>query len=332
MNLNRLVLGFAAVALVSCHASAPGAGRTTASASTAANAPTAASAPAASAKPVASSAKPGPDDGPLWIARLPYENPETRQRIVDLATCIDGLREPDQHWGLWKPEGQSLMGRWCSGKGARSNCMTDDNARDQHAITLFTLHWTERDIYYGVGLNAAWVPPAGWAARFSLDDGGKTLVGDSFGLAFWREPAPPKDYGAANTVEPLYFGDSYGYKVFGQEKYLGGLGEAPRVAAARYLGSAEALRKGGLDLLARARAGLLELFARHEPKVGVEGPYLGHGVPPEITYRDATAAEEASEKAKAMAHFDAQEALLRDHYQEMYAALVRAFPVDRCWR
>jgi hypothetical protein len=74
------------------------------------------------------------------------------------------------------------------------------------------------------------------------------------------------------------------------------------------------------------------MFANHKAKVQVKGPYLANGVPPEITLRDPTPAEEAAEKAKGTAHFDTKEALLRDHYQEFYALILRACPLDRCWK
>ena len=57
----------------------------------------------------------------------------------------------------------------------------------------------------------------------------------------------------------------------------------------------------------------------------------GKGIEPPCTPRSLTPDEEAAELARAAAHFDAQQALLRENYREMYAALMQAFPLDRCW-
>lgn len=60
------------------------------------------------------------------------------------------------------------------------------------------------------------------------------------------------------------------------------------------------------------------------------GPYVGNGIPPACTPRLLTANEEADELARANAYFAEQEQLLREHYQEMYAAWMAAFLFDQC--
>ena len=60
-------------------------------------------------------------------------------------------------------------------------------------------------------------------------------------------------------------------------------------------------------------------------------PYKGGGIPPECKSRSMTTIEEYAELARAETYFANQEQLLNDHYQDMYAAWMSAFPMNQYW-
>jgi hypothetical protein len=166
--------------------------------------------------------------------------------------------------------------------------------------------------------------------RFS--ENGKGIEGDGFGLVFSLYRASIGPFAADwHPVDSLWLGRPYEYGVFENMKppYVSPT-EPLRDELARFIRSAESMRDAGVALLEKTRSDTAHFLSSHAAKVGVYGPSKGGGIPPALTLRDATPAEEAAELAKANAHFDHDAALLRDHYQEMYAALLRAFPVDRC--
>jgi hypothetical protein len=136
--------------------------------------------------------------------------------------------------------------------------------RDKHSVELQVLHYNEEGPpYFGLELNAHWVPPTPeWGAHLYFSEGGRNILGEGFGVSFFREINHKAD-----PTNGINLGNGYAYSIFKRSVTLAFRGEAPRVTAARYLGSAEALRKEGLDLLTRARAEFFELFAQHKPKV-----------------------------------------------------------------
>ncbi len=278
------------------------------------------------------------DKSPFALEKVTFEDTVTKPRLTSLAACAEATVVGRRRETPWVSLGNFVQKSWCAGQGASEGCVlaeASEDDRDQHAVQLSTLHYGDASPYFGIHLSALWVPPSeGWGASFSFSENGKGIEGEGFGLVFSLYRASSGRFAADRApVESLRLGRPLEYGVFEDVKppYV-----APSIPLrddlARFIQSAESMRDTGLALLEKTRSDTAQLLASHAAKVRVYGPYRGGGIPPVFTLRDATPAEEASELGKANAHFDHDEALLRDHYRDMYTALLKAFPVDRCMK
>ena len=92
------------------------------------------------------------------------------------------------------------------------------------------------------------------------------------------------------------------------------------------------MRDLGLHSLAALEQKVTATIQTHQSAAcAYDTPPANGGAPP-CTPRPLTAEEETAALTKAQAYFAVQTAALRDHYREMWAALLNAFPLDRCWR
>jgi hypothetical protein len=226
--------------------------------------------------------------------------------------------------------GNFLEARWCGGAGARDDCQiaagTADQ-RDQRVVTLSTLFYpNELPTVFGMSFSARMVPPrAGWGAQCWYSEGGRSVLGEGFDLqfAFYEStPVAPVQSLNLNAVPQYKVGET--------------IVSLPRPASlrdefGRYLASAESMRDRGLEQLAALAAQVERTIATHTAQICEYGPARG-SLPPECTLRPLTPAEEHAALQEAQAAFAAREKLLREHYKEMYVALIEAFPLDRCWR
>lgn len=273
------------------------------------------------------------DKTPFSLEAATFEDEGTRQRLIALESCAREAANGGGHAIPWTLAGNFVEERWCNGRGAGEDCLGREYVRDQHGIELSTLHIGDgkggyRGSYFGLKLRAAWVPPAtGWGATFSFSEKGKDIVDASFGLTFARYTAEE-----GRPADTLTLANGYGYTIFEETKALATSTQPLGTDVARYIASADALREAGTALLAKARSEVEDLLSTHSAKVRAYAPHTDHGRPPPYELRDATPAEEAAELAKATRYFDTKDALLRANYNEMYAALLQAFPVDRCWK
>lgn len=275
------------------------------------------------------------DKTPFALEKVAFEDEATRRRLIALETCAREIADGGMRGIPWILTGNWVEERWCGEKAAVDDCFVGDYARffrAQHEITISTVHSGDGDSgyrapYFGLRFSADWVPPAtGWGASFYFSEGGKDIVAENFELRFERftaEKGPPAD--------TLTLGDGYRYEILTEEPALAVPTLPLRADLARYVASADALREAGAALLAKARADVVELLSGQKLKVRVHASYAEDGAPPMYTLRDPTPAEAALELAKAKSHFDAEDALLSAYYREMYAALLQAFPMDRCW-
>jgi hypothetical protein len=267
------------------------------------------------------------DGTPFTLEKVPFEDEETRTELIALETCARGLVKDGDHTVPWLNHGNFFVEEWCGGSGAAVDCLTHDDARDQFARRVSTLRFGNGGPYFGVLFGAHWVPPAGWAASLSFSEKGKDIIGKGFGVTFSRYTGPngpPED--------ELELGNSYSYTIYEERKFLARGTQPLRAEMTRFITSADALREAGSAQLAKARAEVLELLTTHAVKVREYEPDPSNGTAPDFKLRDATPAEEAGQVHKAKQHFDRQDALLAANYQEMYAAILKAFPVDRCWK
>ena len=264
---------------------------------------------------------PGPDE-------LRFKDPETGRRFNELNTAINSF--VDKNWGMtpYQLSGNFYEAAWCS--GAEANCQRTDaifERRDQHLLELYTLFYdADFPEVFGLGFHAAWVPTTtGWGASFGFSEGGDSIVADGWQVIFQQYLSPA---GAPDATLSLGQGDSY--KIYETTiQYISG--KSVRDDLAPYLAGPDAMREQGLkNLRAFAEQVRNEISTNQVLACDLE-PYQGNGIPPACKPRSMTAAEKISELARAEADFAVREQLLSDHYQEMYAAWMQAFPVERFW-
>ena len=99
----------------------------------------------------------------------------------------------------------------------------------------------------------------------------------------------------------------------------------------RYVRSADAMRDAFLADLAEVEKQAIAFLDAHKAMKKVYGESRGNLPPPEHL-EPLTAREEKAERAKAKEYFAAQAQFMRAHHDEMYAALRKSFPLERCWK
>jgi hypothetical protein len=278
---------------------------------------------------------PSPTPSPfpeLSLGQLDFADQALGARLQALDACTQKL--PGEGWRSlpYRPVGNFYEAHWCRGSGSREDCQITEGsgyARDQHAIALYTLFYPQDfPQVFGLGMSALWNPPgAGWGAHFSYSEGGRSVVGEGFQLSFFGYGS---DEGEPDTTVVL--GSQIGYPLGQGDRTLAASGQSPAEDLRRYMASPEALRDEGLAQLGQAQQELEDLLRSGEAIACDYGPYLGKGIPPQCTPRPLTPDEQALELEKARTHFKTQETMLREHYDEMYAAWMKALPLDWCWR
>ncbi len=179
--------------------------------------------------------------------------------------------------------------------------------------------WT--DAVFGLGLALGDNPAGpGVAVHLSLTRGGRTVVGDGFGLTcvvFPEGGGPPAR---------AWLGDAVAIDVREHRVRLAAPGgwraELERLAASP--ASFAEVAAGRHDALAREVARALDAG---EVQGWDEGPYLGDGAPPERTPRALRPDERAAARAAAEAELARRRALLVDHADALWRALHERLPV-----
>jgi hypothetical protein len=264
------------------------------------------------------------------LGGLKFSSADLERRMTELDRCIRDMAGAGWTHVPHKQIGNFYEASWCRGAGARQNCVIAESSadnRDQHTITLYTLFYPrEFPQVFGLGLNVRWVPLAqGWGASFYFSEDGKTIVGEGFGLDFF--------FYAASTGKPkstLHLGSGYEYDIH-ETKVRHNSGLPLREDLAQYLKSPEAMRDRGLTMLQALQTEVKGTLQSHQASTCDHGPVQGN-LPPICTPRPLTRAEEDQSLAEAQASLSGQRQLLQDNYQELYATLLRAFPLDRCWK
>jgi hypothetical protein len=265
------------------------------------------------------------------LAELRFDSPATQQTFIALDRCAREIAQAGGWCHLsYQQIGNFLEARWCGGAGARDDCQiaagTADQ-RDQRVVSLSTLFYpNELPKVFGMSFSARMVPPrAGWGAQCWYSEGGRSVLGEGFDLQFAFYESTP-----IAPAQSLNLNAAPQYKVAETTVAL------PRPASlraefGRYLASAESMRDRGLEQLAALAEQVERTITAHAAQICEYGPSQG-SLPPECTLRPLTPAEERAALDEAQAVFAAREQLLRERYKEMYAALLEAFPLDRCWR
>ena len=277
--------------------------------------------------------EPLPEAAPLPVPKieeLVFEESETEVRFKSLNQCIEDMTDDTWRTTSYKLIGNFYESRWCSGTGAREDCQITEGSlhnRDQHQVGLYTLFYpTEPTTVFGLGFQSLWVPKStGWGAVFYLSEKGKTIIGDGWSVTF-------NLYEAASNpaTQSVTLGDTLGYRI--NETNLQFSSELPiREDLAIYLESPENMRDRGIEQYQLFREDVQTKLNNHEIAACEWGEYQGGGIPPICNPRQMTAEEEAEELEKARLFFEGQIQLLQEHHQEMYSALMNAFPFNACW-
>jgi hypothetical protein len=262
-----------------------------------------------------------------------FNDVATGQRFRSLDRCIRSIVDDSWETTSYQVLGNFYTASWCRGPETRDNCQIPNSnidQRDQHVIELYTLLYNQNDPeFFGLGFQSHWVPKStGWGASYFFAEQGQSTVGEGWGVNFSQYVAPTGPPEA--TVQ---LGSGYSYTILGsQQTDFEYSSDLPiREDLALYLSSAEAMRERGLVHIQALAQKVSAAIEAHQVNTCDPGPYLGKGLPPACPTRSMTSSEEAEELAKAESYFAEQEQLLRDHYQEMYAAWMTAFPLDQCW-
>lgn len=261
------------------------------------------------------------------IEQLQFDIPQTQERLTTLDRCVQEVAQPGWQHQPYEIIGSFFEARWCSDSSACKLEIEQASATEQHSITLSTYHYTNQfPNVHGLGINAVFIPAnSGWGARFYFSESGAGLVAEQFSLQFHRYDAPSTPPSAE-----VFLGNGYAYQV--DETYLAISANLPlRDELALYLESAEAMQQKGLAKLSELAAKVEVTIRSHKVEHCDYGTPTPPDVPPPCNPRPLTPAEEQAALSEAQKHFAEQKQLLTDNYREMYAALLRAFPLDRCW-
>lgn len=262
-----------------------------------------------------------------------FNDAQTGQRFRTLDRCMRDIADDSWQTISYRVLGNFYTSSWCRGLESRDNCQSlnsNIDQRDQHVIELYTLLYSQKDPeFFGLGFHSHWVPKStGWGASYFFAEQGQTTVGEGWGVTF-RQYATP----AGPPEATVSLGSGYDYTIFGpQRTQFEYSSDLPiREDLALYISSPEAMRERGLAHIQALAQKVSTAIHTHQVNTCDPGQYLGKGLPPACPTRSMTSSEEAEELARAESYFAEQVQLLRDHYQEMYAAWMTAFPLDQCW-
>lgn len=266
---------------------------------------------------------------------LTFESAALGQRFRALDICARAEAGPDWTTRPYARIGNFVSARWCGPGVPAGDCEagreTQPGGKVLRTISLSTLFYPSApDNVFGLDFSARYVPGgSGWEADVSYAEGGRTVLGDGFQIAFRAVPY------ASDSLRPdskrgVALGSRISYPVANSTlEYASPSAQAADFA--RYIAGPDSLRDAGLALLVGLRSRVEQAVQAHEVRRCVYGASPGGGMPPPCNPRPLTDAEEQAELSGARAWFAAQSALLRDNAAPMHAALLQAFPFDRCW-
>lgn len=273
---------------------------------------------------------------PLGIDELVFDEAETGQRFRALDACLRAVTAEGWRSLGYRRFPNSYQALWCRGAGARQDCGIASGTahnRDQQVLSLQTYHYSFPEVF-GLGIGSLLVPAAdGWGVSFSFSEGTGKLYGDAISFSLFRYEQG--EYEPADTVFVIGPFPYQSFQVDLVEREIVGpeiLELSAREKLAMVLSSPEAMR----EMSAQYYQSLAE-----EVNTSLRSPdflacdraeYKGDGIPPACLPRPLTEAERSAELTRAAAYFANQDALLRENYQEMYAAFLESFPFERCWQ
>jgi hypothetical protein len=267
------------------------------------------------------------------LDQLQFESTMTAQKMKALDHCVRETVGPDWRYQPYEKSGNGYSASWCTGTGtrfgSRPDCLiVDDSAqrRDQNIIRLGTSFYTFPEVF-GLSVSALWVPPeTGWGAKFSFHEDGKRIPNSGFLLYFYFYHKP-----SGLPYASVHLGDSYSYNFDLTGVRIQSEEKDTRKDLSLYLASSQAMRDRTLNKFAELSKKVEETIESHQARKCEYGPPQSGGIPPICTPRPLTEAEEQKALSTARSFFAKQEKLVQRQHKEMYVALRKAFPFDRCW-
>ncbi|MCC6147501.1 MAG: hypothetical protein IT308_08035 [Anaerolineaceae bacterium] len=266
---------------------------------------------------------------PGSLQGLSFDPPELSERLNQLDACINSYTAgPDWRKIPYQVLGNFYETRWCRGDASRQDCSVGSSViapPGQHHIALYTLEYNFPTMF-GLGFQALLAPEnGGWNARVSYAEGGRTVVGEGFGMEFAHIPP-----GGGEPDWTVSLGTGYSYMVE-QTRFTQESSRPVREELAVYLASAENLSQRGVEQIQALEEKVLSAISAHQTPTCEWSEYKNDGIPPQCSPRPMTTAEEEKASAQARAHFENQVAVLEQHSQEIYTVLFQAFPFKSCW-
>lgn len=270
------------------------------------------------------------------VDELIFSESQIGQRFRAFDACLRAVTAEGWHSMGYRRFPNSYRALWCRGAGARQDCQitgSESNNRDQHVLHLQTYHYSFPEVF-GLGIGSLLVPKAdGWGVRFGFAEGAGRLGGEGVSLEFARY-----EEGMHEPIDTVVIIGPFPYQSFQAdlvEREIVGpeiLSLSAREKLALVLSSPEAMR----EMSARyhqSLAGKVEASLRDPGFLACDrAEYKGDGIEPACLPRPVTESERSAELTLAADYFARQETLLREHALEMYAALLEAFPFERCWQ
>jgi hypothetical protein len=254
--------------------------------------------------------------------------------MLKLDRCINELT--DSRWTIIpydKDGGNYYTARWCVGSGAGypgypcGLSGETEHDRDQYVLWLYTAFYpSDFPEVSGIGMNVYQVPETeGWGVNLAyIED---ILRGNGFWLNFDLYPDP-----VGEPQSHLYTGPGLEYKVHEtvvQVDYNFSL--SPRDEFSQFIASSESMRDNWLARDEELHMKVIQVIGSGDVTTCDYGPYKGDGTEPECLPRPLSSAEFDETLTAAEQFFMERRNLMLQNYQEMYDALLRAFPFDRCW-
>jgi len=248
----------------------------------------------------------------VTLAQLQHNDPELSARLLRFDAKARELAPSSWFHVPYTPRGNYIKAAWSTHvreKGQIGWLRQLPPAGEARFISVGTLCYPQSPrAVFGIELEAEYVPAgSGWAARVSYhDDAGARIYGRSASVIFYHR-GQNYDDGIIITLPP---------------------DKIPQTLA-----TAESLRDFAIARIEEQRKTYEERLAadalrhtEHDLK-----QYRGDGIPPPTISRLYTAAEKQKLQSERRAKDEATIEALREHGQEMYDAMTRAFPLHECW-
>jgi hypothetical protein len=287
------------------------------------------------------------------LDELEYHDPLIGQRLKAIDAAATRMSDSTWHHlplqERWSPPahggGMDYYALWCLRSGRISHLCTEATERPVHCITVHAsphpqnpkkvhaVHLTV--ISYSAGNE--WSAHLGYICQKAYPESAR--VQETFGISFLHEKWKTSESDAALSIPGGWHTLK---KRFGHLEYaitLGPSGHSPwESQPARFLASAEALRDTALAVIDEAQPvmreqllsgmGVVSVTDRREMNKRTGSP--ARFEPPLRAEYELSMEQRRAILDETMQELSRRRRLLREHYKELYAAAVQAFPLAEC--